>query len=183
KKQVEAEIEALESELKDRHAKELLEWQQAPAAVDHLVELVEQHMVVNPATDSPASESVQHPSVSAGGSKSKKRKNKKMQELEAMRKEAEEEAQSMPNWRLVEDEAIDKIALELDRIVVPVPADGHCLYYSLARQLLKTQSGQPLNFKELRRLAADHMRKHPDDFLPFLVNQEGELLSPGTVSS
>jgi OTU domain-containing protein 6 len=100
-----------------------------------------------------------------------------MAELEAMRKEAGEEAKTMVNWKEKENEAIAVIASGMQRKVGEVAADGHCLYYSIARQLKNLNHESDFSFRDLRKLAADYIRQHQEDFLPFLVNKYGDLLS------
>ena len=52
-------------------------------------------------------------------------------------------------------------------------SDGHCLYRSVAHQLLLRGSNKqgetlPPSFQALRRAAAEEMRRHRDDYAPFL---------------
>ena len=58
-----------------------------------------------------------------------------------------------------------------------ITSDGDCLYNSVAHQL-KIVAGVTQNVAELRRGVADVLRRHVDDFLPFLSNpRTGEPLS------
>eukprot|EP00455_Lapot_gusevi_P011105 TRINITY_DN15108_c0_g1_i2.p1 TRINITY_DN15108_c0_g1~~TRINITY_DN15108_c0_g1_i2.p1 ORF type:complete len:186 (-),score=57.16 TRINITY_DN15108_c0_g1_i2:116-637(-) len=79
----------------------------------------------------------------------------------------------------VENERLRKRLQPLGLTVSEVLSDGHCLYRALAHQLQLLQ--QPIAapaFMTLRRLASEYMRAHPDDFLPFLTTDDGDILSP-----
>lgn len=39
----------------------------------------------------------------------------------------------------------------------------------------------PQSQVEMRALAAKYMREHADDFIPFLTNADGDMLTPGRV--
>jgi len=60
-------------------------------------------------------------------------------------------------------------------------SDGHCLYRALADQaqaheLPVSSSGGSSSFMSLRRLCAEYMRSHRDEFAPFVLTDEGEPL-------
>lgn len=60
---------------------------------------------------------------------------------------------------------------------------GVCVLLGLVGQLhfaCVCSRMQPL-IRTLRRMASDHIRIHPDDFAPFLMSEQGDLLTPGTV--
>lgn len=56
-----------------------------------------------------------------------------------------------------------------------ITADGHCLYRALSDQLHRV-ANKDMTFEELRSLAASHMRAQPDDYIPFLLSDSGDLL-------
>lgn len=71
-----------------------------------------------------------------------------------------------------------------------IASDGHCLYRAVADQLLlhsqNSSSGssrsphtsaksQPLDFVQLRKMAAHHMRSQSEEFAPFLGMDSGSL--------
>ena len=172
KKELEKQIEQLEKELKElKLLKNKQQNDQNQESNNDQETHQETHQEIS-ALEMEASTAVKQ-------SKGKKRKNKKMQELEAMRKEAEEEAKSMPNYKEQEDIALDTLANDMSRKIVPVPADGNCLYYAISRQLQLVGAETAYTFKQLRGLAASWMKDHPDDFLPFLLNKQGDMLSQG----
>lgn len=164
KKIVLAEIEEMEKNLKERQALEVIE-------LDSLVSVVLPDLI-----EVVALQQVQHIS------KGKRNKNKKQIELEASRAEAALEAQLMPNLREQESDAIELIALSMGRSIYQISADGHCLYNAISRQLTVTSSPVQYGFKELRGLAAGHMRNNPDEFLPFLVNKNGDSMTEAEFS-
>jgi hypothetical protein len=59
------------------------------------------------------------------------------------------------------------------------------MYHAVADQLKRhkmetaVEGGEPA-YKQLRRLASEYMRKHPDDFLPFLALEEDGKSMTGT---
>lgn len=72
--------------------------------------------------------------------------------------------------------------------------DGHCLFSAIADQLnlLGILPDDAANYITVRRVAADYLHAHPDDFIPFLPSATGEdgsgantggLMSPGEFGS
>lgn len=49
------------------------------------------------------------------------------------------------------------------------------MYNAIADQLL-LRRGKDYSFAQLRKMAADYILENQDDFLPFLVDENGELL-------
>ena len=59
-----------------------------------------------------------------------------------------------------------------------IDADGDCLYRAVEHQLsLATGVDERLGFQELRNQTSQHMLDNSDDFLPFLLNDHGQLMS------
>lgn len=52
------------------------------------------------------------------------------------------------------------------------------LYNAIANQLLERYE-QQASYKDLRSAAAAYMREHPDDFIPFLYKDDGDMFSSG----
>lgn len=48
------------------------------------------------------------------------------------------------------------------------------MYNAFADQL-RLRYEQDISYKELRKSAAEYMRKHPDDFVPFLYLEDGNF--------
>jgi OTU domain-containing protein 6 len=81
---------------------------------------------------------------------------------------AAEKAGMGPSERAIESKAL------LDRLAIyDIPPDGHCLYAAVAHQLqvnnLKQDDGSRVfDVLGLRSIAADHMLRHKDEYIPFL---------------
>lgn len=134
------------------------------------------------------------------------RKEKKKQKEEAMRQEAQaeveaERANGGVNNRYdaadLEKQGIDAICRSWNLELVEMEPDGHCMYSAIADQLTskkvsidkekkmskKERKEEKWDYSIVRKIAADYMRNHMDDFLPYLpaedVEGQGEgLLSP-----
>lgn len=84
--------------------------------------------------------------------------------------EAAEEAASLPNLRKIELENMTSICDLRNLSQYEIPADGHCLYASIADQL-KLRHGVVKTVQELRSAAAQQIREHPNDFSAFLFDE------------
>lgn len=120
-------------------------------------------------------------------SKAQKRREKRsQQELEREQRIGEEQG-SVPSKKAVEDGQFLKKLLPLGLQVKEVKPDGHCLYRAVEDQLRLRAPSYPTNldsavdFRVLRASAAQYMREHVDDFLPFVLaeaaGEEGEEAS------
>jgi OTU domain-containing protein 6 len=115
--------------------------------------------------------------------KAKKKKDKKAQK----EKEREEEkvnilaaAAGIKTLRDIEIEALGIQLNSLQLSVRDVPSDGHCLYRAIADQLrllslpvspsITEEYGVILDFKNLRKIAANHLRSHREQFAPFICS-------------
>ncbi|KAG0304655.1 hypothetical protein BGZ98_005227 [Dissophora globulifera] len=139
----------------------------------------------------PANKQSQQPQQSSGGKKpnrQKARKDRKAQALKEMQDEAEKEAEGQVNMNEVERKAIDELSVVMGVSVKDITADGHCLYNAIADQLsqrYQTEACTPYfdmlcftTVKNLRHGTAEYMRQNSDDFLPFLSNKHGDMMSP-----
>ncbi|KAI9310294.1 hypothetical protein BX666DRAFT_1276736 [Dichotomocladium elegans] len=94
--------------------------------------------------------------------------------MQRMREEAEKEAEGQVDMAALETEAIRELLVPLKLRVHEISADGHCLYNAVANQLLCRYKEQT-NHNALREATAKYMRSHPDDFIPFLYKDDGDL--------
>ncbi|KAF9121857.1 OTU domain-containing protein 6B [Mortierella sp. 14UC] len=137
------------------------------------------HLTMDP-TPAPK-QSKQQPSGGGGGGKKpnrqKARKDRKAQALKDLQDEAEKEAAGQVNMNEVERKAIEELATVMNVTVKDVTADGHCLYNAIADQLSQHYRTET-DVKALRHETAEYMRGHSDDFLPFLTNKQGDMMSP-----
>lgn len=103
-----------------------------------------------------------------GGKKKSKAQKKQDKERAQEQRMADVRAGAGPSQR---DEELAQLAQQLTPSglkVFEIPADGHCLYRSLAQQLQAHGVGYADEFAACRQEIADHMRKHASDFAPFL---------------
>jgi len=99
-------------------------------------------------------------------------------EREELARRAEAEAEGMPDMKEREREAMVQQFRREGLAEREVRADGHCLYAAVADGL--AHSGLQLrpravgveaageDYRTVRRVAANYMEKHPDEFAPFL---------------
>ncbi|GAA5983500.1 hypothetical protein JCM10908_000310 [Rhodotorula pacifica] len=101
------------------------------------------------------------------------RKLRKEQEMERQRQEAAAEvAAENDNSIEAERAAIGAQCRKLQLHIKEIDPDGHCMYSAIADQanFLKISTA-PETYHSTRKHAADYMRTHPDDFLPFLPSE------------
>ncbi|KAJ3055141.1 OTU domain-containing protein 6B [Rhizophlyctis rosea] len=178
KKEITEQIALMEAELSKRHEQELA------AAEQQTTESLAQEEGPEQPEAEDASAALEDLSISSspapqqGGKKKpnrqKLRKERKAQQFEEMRRQAEEEAANTENTKEIEDAAIAKLIEPLALSIKQIPPDGHCLYNAVAHQLSLHDQSDSKSYKELRHIAAEYMRKNPDDFMPFLVNNQGD---------
>jgi OTU domain-containing protein 6 len=107
-------------------------------------------------------------------SKAQKRKEKKEQEERDREKEiALQEIENQKGPTALELKKIQEKLLKKGLRVKDVKSDGNCMYYAVSDQLEKKKF---LNktWKELRDLTCDYMLKNPDQFLPYLIDEDDE---------
>ncbi|KAF7723061.1 Peptide-methionine (S)-S-oxide reductase [Apophysomyces ossiformis] len=108
--------------------------------------------------------------------RNKLRKERKEAEMQRLRDEAEKEAENQVDYAAVESAAINELLVPMKLKLQEITADGHCLYNAVANQLKERYNDQT-TYKDLREAAAAYMRDHPDDFLPFLYKDDGDMYS------
>ncbi|KAJ1732208.1 OTU protein [Coemansia biformis] len=184
KKEVGAEIAELEKEQADRHGAELKRFGEEQADD-------EQQATGGLGADrGPAATSdCEEPAAPAGGmygnfgqagrqggkkSKAKQRQQRKADEQRRLQEETEQEAANMVDVAADEAAAIGELARARGLCVREIRADGHCLYSAIADQLC-AYHGQPAAYPQIRKRAAEYMRSHRDDFIPFMAREDGEM--------
>ncbi|KAG2187345.1 hypothetical protein INT44_005031 [Umbelopsis vinacea] len=205
KKEVLTQIAVMESEMNKRHEEELRQHQRVagdPANVepeqedelddgislDRLNELtIEEGLAAPTATP--------NPSDSQGRKKpnrQKQRKERKEAQIQKMREEADKEAEGQVDRGQLESEAINELlvpmrlrvsevcslwfllTLSLIDTFLPIRGFIFSLYNAVSDQLAARYKVKA-NYKELRKEAADYIRGHPDDFIPFLYKDDGGM--------
>jgi OTU domain-containing protein 6 len=146
---VAAQIEALESEQRERHARELS---------DTGVPTVQM-----------AGLGIAQPKKGGKGSKARSKKEKAEAEREARMAEARSNAG--PAKGAIEDKQLAAQLQPLGLRVEPVAADGHCLFRAIATQLKAAQPDEQAVW-ELRKRAVSHIEAHAADFSPFFEPSE-----------
>jgi OTU domain-containing protein 6 len=116
------------------------------------------------------------------------RERKKEKEDEAQREKEAIRAGAGPSMREVELDALNDVLGAENLTVKEVASDGNCMYRSIADQLVFTRhmagsadgahgadaaDDAARSFYDLRALAADYLRQHPDDFAPFMMLEAG----------
>eukprot|EP00940_MAST-03C_sp_MAST-3C-sp2_P001830 g1830.t1 len=121
--------------------------------------------------------------TSEKGVKLSRAQKRRMKKAEAERKRQEEKdalrrALAGSSSRERELAAISAKLKKIGLRMKEIPSDGHCLYRAIVHQLTTTKSGYCPSTKdghlEIRKLAANFMRTHEDDFLPFLTTAIGQ---------
>ncbi|KAJ2778220.1 OTU protein [Coemansia javaensis] len=107
-------------------------------------------------------------------SKAKLRQQRKAEERRRQQEEAEREAEGMADPAAAESEAIERLVVAQGLSIREVRPDGHCLYSAVADQLA-ARHGQQLSHLQVRQRAAEYMRAHRDDFVPFMAHEDGAM--------
>ncbi|XP_048385590.1 deubiquitinase OTUD6B [Stegostoma tigrinum] len=111
-------------------------------------------------------------------SKAQKRREKKAaQDREREERIAEAEIENLKGARHLENQKLAEILAKRQLQIRQIPSDGHCMYKAIEDQL--EQQGSQLTLTDLRTQAAEYMRSHVADFLPFLTNcNTGDMYTP-----
>ncbi|KAI8817853.1 uncharacterized protein EV422DRAFT_499646 [Fimicolochytrium jonesii] len=149
KKEVQVQVALLEKELDDRHTNEKKELEQKAAQAG----------------------------VTTAGADTAE-EQRKAAEFDAMRRQAAEEAKNSVNHKEIEENVIANMLGPMNLRIKQIPPDGHCMYNAIVDQLGAKGAADGKTYKDLRRIAADFLRGHPDDFLPFLVTDAGDMFTP-----
>ncbi|XP_034776990.2 deubiquitinase OTUD6B [Acipenser ruthenus] len=172
RKQLVENIAKLEAELDQKQEEELKQWRNN----------VEGGGKVESATNGFGNlvlESEEHDDVKDSRvSKAQKRRDKKAAlEKERESRIAEAEIENLSGSRHLESLKLSQMLAERQLQIKQIPSDGHCMYRAIEDQL--TDRDGSLSLSELRAQAAEYMRSHADDFLPFLTNPStGDMYTP-----
>ncbi|XP_073100748.1 OVARIAN TUMOR DOMAIN-containing deubiquitinating enzyme 5 [Elaeis guineensis] len=164
KKQVEDEISRLLSQLKAKHSEELasLGYRKSgnseKANLECLVKAV-------------AGISVTNHSESTKPSKGARRRGRRAQEEAAREQRIQEEQRNSISDCMTENESLERKLGPLGFTINEIKPDGHCLYRAVEDQLsLHSRNISPYSYQDLREMAANYMREHASDFLPFFLS-------------
>ncbi|RLN06612.1 hypothetical protein BBJ28_00002811 [Nothophytophthora sp. Chile5] len=168
KKDVEAQIQAMESEAKQRHEEELLAFETEEEPLEATIVASEQPADV--------AASVEPAVLTKVVKAQRKREAKKKQERER-RERIEEANKHTVSERQIEADMIQAQLARHGLTIKDIPSDGHCMYHAVADQMAQRglstgNSDGKAAFQYLRELTSDYMLAHPDDFLPFVALEE-----------
>ncbi|KAL6766376.1 hypothetical protein ACKKBG_A35785 [Auxenochlorella protothecoides x Auxenochlorella symbiontica] len=102
----------------------------------------------------------------------RKRQQRAAAEAEREARIAAELADADDSLRVQEEEAMSSTLAPLGLAIHEIAPDGHCLYRALEHQLDLQDGSGAASFQELRRLAAEHMRTHANDFSPYIAEDD-----------
>ncbi|EIE21449.1 cysteine proteinase [Coccomyxa subellipsoidea C-169] len=168
-------IEKLDKEISVRHAAELAGLEERLAAEsspgDETVQLAESLY-----------ETKLNNGQERGGAQpsraQKRRDAKAAAEAERDARIAEEQDAMGDSDRVIEERELAATLAPLGLAVRSIPADGHCLYRAVEEQLGAAGCEEllppPRDYWAVRAKAAAYMRTHPDQFLPFIPQEDGE---------
>ncbi|KAG0223731.1 OTU domain-containing protein 6B [Actinomortierella wolfii] len=196
KKEVQAEVAQLEKEISLRHKKEEKDARaRAPppaatsndSATGKAEDQAEEeddfdpndipidHLIIEPAAKPTVQQQQQQPAQKKPN-RQKLRKDRKAQQLKELQDQAEKEAANQVDMKEIERKAIEELARVMELEIKDITADGHCLYNAIADQLAQHYN-KAATVKSLRSETAKYMREHADDFVPFLTNKQGDMLT------
>lgn len=112
-------------------------------------------------------------------SKAQKRRDaKEAKKVEQLKRMEECEKLDEHKDRRLEQESLDKLLGEKRLKIHDIDADGDCLYKAVEHQLsIATDADERLSCKELRDKTCRYMLDNSDSFIPFLLNDQGDLMS------
>lgn len=118
---------------------------------------------------------------------SQPRNSKKQRRLNAKEKKKKEQDSRIDECskldehrdRRMEQEKLNKLLKSKNLEIREVDADGDCLFKAIEHQLslLNNQQKNIFTFDKLRARTSDYMLENPDEFIPFLLNDSGNLMT------
>ncbi|KAJ2964791.1 hypothetical protein NQZ79_g302 [Umbelopsis isabellina] len=186
KKEILTKVATMEDELNKRHEEELKKHKPQPGDPDNVEAAADEEddgisldrlneLTIEEGPIAPTGT----PNIGANSSRKKPnrqklRKERKEAEIQRMKDEAEKEAEGQVDRGKLESDAIKELLVPMRLRVSEIPADGHCLYNAVADQLSRRYKVQT-DYKKLRKEAAEYIKSHPDDFIPFLYKDDGGM--------
>ncbi|TID30278.1 hypothetical protein CANINC_001158 [Pichia inconspicua] len=181
KKAVLKEIQELEESLRSKHEKELANLKTREvgeleqSAVDPIVdneEVTPESLLAKLDLDDKSN------SIKSTVDQPKKKRNRQKErlakreaEIRRIQEEAKEEQNHEIDYRGIEMKNIQDLC-DVQRVKQhDITPDGHCLFSSISDQL-KIRHDIDVPVKQLRKQAGTYILQHPDDFIPFLFDEE-----------
>lgn len=190
RKQVSRQCQELEQEMRHRHAREMAEVtgtyqeQESLSPEEVLAQSQEEQlqeadhvihgaMVAEPnGLLEPERGTTQKGGATTKRNRQKERLARRKAEEEQIRKQAEQEAASLVDYRKIEQESLQDIMASNGLRVWDIRPDGHCLFASILDQLLSRHNIER-SAQQLREDAASYMASHREDYVPFLLDELG----------
>lgn len=115
------------------------------------------------------------------------RKEKKAAENDRLRAEAQAEvdaarASGQVDPALREKQAMDRLLRQWRLEIYEMEPDGHCMYSAVADQLKTHRMIKKADYRVTRKAAAEYMRNHMDDFLPYLPAEDEDGAGEGLLT-
>eukprot|EP00043_Microstomoeca_roanoka_P009212 m.87749 g.87749 ORF g.87749 m.87749 type:complete len:296 (+) comp14516_c0_seq2:162-1049(+) len=182
KKEITAEIALLEAQTAERHEQELkaLEKELASCSSTTTTTAAAETELTEEGKPEAVGNGGDEDDVDAGDaqqrkSRAQKRRDKKAQEVRDRQRRIEEaEPETGTTKKEIEEAAIARMLSALKMHIRQVPADGNCLFTSIQVQLPEQFDYSAV---DLRKLAANHMKSHADDYLPFMTTDDGDIMT------
>ncbi|MFH4975890.1 hypothetical protein AB6A40_002599 [Gnathostoma spinigerum] len=169
RREVVAELERVENEMKARHANELDQLKLTLSKQASTASVVEKGESIIGEVRAEKNRSA----------KALRRKEKKAEEMKRRIAAEQEDAKNAPfSSGKLETEEIAKALSERNFKLHEIAPDGDCLYNAIAHQLSMRSPNGIVTGDDVRRRAADYILVNRDDFLPFLMNEDGDPISP-----
>lgn len=103
--------------------------------------------------------------------RAKERLAKRDAEVASIRAQAQLEADNSVDYRALEIESMKRILQPQHLQLHEIQPDGHCLFSLIKDQLEQRQALSDVSVPLLRSQAAEFIRKHADDFAPYLFDE------------
>lgn len=168
KKEMTTQIEKLESDMKIKHDAEISELTSKVGTIK-----VEDSSI-NAEEAWKAKEKAMKEKIIAKNTKKQEKKaadQKRKAELEA-----QDEANAATSRGNLETESIVEELNKRKLEAYNIAPDGDCLFNAVAHQLSLTDKFD-LNGSNIRAQTADYLRKNADEFMPFMTDEQGEMLT------
>uniref|UniRef100_A0A0N5CHD1 OTU domain-containing protein n=1 Tax=Strongyloides papillosus TaxID=174720 RepID=A0A0N5CHD1_STREA len=167
KKEILAEADRLQKEIEERHKKELEEFN--PDSTSSISNGDDEALQRFEAERQAAEKAREKARLKHEKNQEKKEEfNKKMAKLAA-----EQAVADLTSKKTLEAKEIQEKLDIYNRIVYEIAPDGDCLFNSISHQL--SQQGIVYSGEDLRKIAAQYITDHKDDFFPYLMIEEDQF--------
>lgn len=106
----------------------------------------------------------------------RRRENKERKERERQERIKAGQLDDSENIRLIEMKRVEDLLEERGLSLCEISSDGDCMYKAIEHQMKLTRNA-PHTVEELRSKSAEYIRSNKDDFWPFLLNDQNNLVS------